>query len=78
MVPLSSPLFFGWTISLRKKIVQLYFFLKFFVIKTLDPDPEHDLDPDSLKMLDPHGNGACVFVRQTFIFLLSKGTVTTY
>ncbi len=27
----------------------LYFFLQFLVIKTLDPD----LDPDSLKMLDP-------------------------
>jgi hypothetical protein len=33
---------------------QLYFFLKLFIIKTLDPNPEPDPDPylDSLEMLD--------------------------
>ncbi len=31
------------------KNFQLYLFLQYLVMKTLDPDP----DPDSLEMLDP-------------------------
>jgi hypothetical protein len=38
-------------IIIRRKKYLLYFFLKFLVIKTLDPDSEPG--PDSLELLDP-------------------------